>query len=280
MKKYKILSLIVALGLFFGACEDSNENLVDSRGVAVVPVLTDLTPSSPLFTDFTEDSDVSFTVSLEDGDAVDAAEIRVVYEGSEAFLLDIESFPIDITITAPEILSALEITEDDIVLGTSFFVYVMTTSDGVTTRSQASIEIELPCEFDADLTDGSYNVVSDDWNMDSSVSITADDDDPYTLYIAGLAEADGCTGNGNTIKIMIDPISYQLTGDTERTIVAADCGGWGDGYEVYTNYSFTVTSGSFGTCDGTYEIVFEIEYIYEGEADYSSWGDNTFTFTR
>lgn len=279
MKKYKILSMIVVLGLFFGACEDTNDNLVASRGVAVVPVLSDLTPASPLFTDFTVD-DVSFTVSLEEGDAVDAAEVRVDYDGNEAFLQDIASFPSSVTIAAADILTALGITSDDVELGSEISVYVMTTSDGVTSRSQAAFNIDIPCEFDSSITAGSYGVVCDGWGVDSNVSITADENDPYTLYISGLAEADACTGNGNTMKVMIDPVSYQLTGDTERTIVADDCSGWAAAYSVYTNYSYTLKSGSFSTCDGSYEIIFELEYLYEGEADYSSWGDYTFTFTR
>ncbi|WP_372751155.1 hypothetical protein [Labilibaculum sp.] len=279
MKRFKILSMIVALGLFFCACEDTNDNLVASRDVAVVPVLTGLTPESPIFTDFTVD-DVSFTVSLEDGDAVDAAEIRVAYDGNEEFLQDIASFPSDITITAADILTALGLTSSEIELGSEIAVYVMTTSDGVTSRSQAAFNIDIPCEFDSSITTGSYGIVCDGWGVDSNVSITADEDDPYIVYIAGLAEADACTGNGNTMKVIIDPVSYQLTGDTERTIVADDCSGWAAAYSVYTNYSYTLKSGSFSTCDGSYEIVFELEYLYEGESDYSSWGDYTFTFTR
>lgn len=279
MKKYKILSMIVALGLFLGACEDTNDNLVASRGVAVVPVLTALTPEAPLFTDFTVD-DVSFTVSLEEGDAVDSAEIEVDYDGNVATLQTIASFPSDITITAAEILTALGLSSDEIELGSQISIYVMTTSDGVTTRSQAAFSIDIPCEFDATVTAGPYAVVCDGWGVDSDVTITADEADPYILYISGLAEADGCVGNGNTMKVMIDPISYQLTGETERTIVAANCGGWGAGYEVYTNYSYTLKSGSFSTCEGSYEIVFELEYLYAGDADYSSWGNLTFTFTR
>lgn len=279
MKRFKILSLIVALGLFFGACEDTNENLVGSRGVAVIPTITSLTPAAPLFTDLTAESFITFTANLAEGELFDAAEIQVVYEGKVGVVKTIESFPIETKITAPEILSSLEITEDDVELGTSFLIYVMTTSDGLITRSQAAVEIKMPCEFDPEVASGSYAAVSADWGVDSNVKILVDENDPYTLYIEGLAEADACTGNGNTVKIHIDPVTFQITGDSERTIVAADCGGWGAKYAAYTNYSYTVSSGFFNSCDGTYDIIFKLEYLYEGDTEYSSWGDNSFTFT-
>ncbi|WP_143470813.1 hypothetical protein [Labilibaculum manganireducens] len=280
MKIFKILSLIVALGFFFSACEDTNENLVATRGIAVVPTITSLTPESPLFTDLTEASFITFTASLAEGDMADAAEIQVVYEGKVGVVKAIESFPIDTKITAPEILSSLEITEADVKLGTSFFLYVITTSEGISSRSQAAVEIKMPCEFDSELSFGSYAAVSGDWGVDSNVKILTDENDPYTLYVSGLAEADACTGNGNTVTVYIDPVTFQLTGDTERTIVAADCGGWGAGYEDYTNYSYTVSSGFFNSCDGTYNIAFKLEYLPVGGTEYTSWGDNGFTFTR
>ncbi|MBL4559612.1 MAG: hypothetical protein JKX79_01370 [Labilibaculum sp.] len=280
MKIFKIVSLIVALGLFFSACEDTNENLVGSRGVAVIPTITSLTPGAPLFTDLTAESFITFTASLAEGDVVDAAEIQVVYEGKVGVVKVIESFPIDTKITAPEILSSLEITEADVELGTSFMIYVKTTLDGLTSRSKATVEIKMACEFDPEVTFGSYAAVSTDWGVDSNVKFLVDENDPYTLYISGLAEADACVSNGNTVTVHIDPVSFQLTGDTERTIVAANCGGWGAKYVAYTNYSYTVSSGFFNSCDGTYNIAFKLEYLPEGGTEYTSWGDNSFTFTR
>ena len=280
MKKYKIVSMIVALGLFFGACDDTNEILVGSRGIAVVPTITNLIPESPLFTDLSENSFISFSADLTEGDEFDAAEIQVEYQGKVGVVKRIESFPIDINITAPQILSSLEISESDVKLGTSFMIYVMTTTDGLTTRSQAAVEIKMPCGFDAELASGAYAAKSSDWGVDSNVKFLVDESDPYTLYITGLAEADACVGNGNTVKVLIDPITFQITGDSERTIVAADCSGWGADYAAYTNYSYTVSSGFFNSCNGTYDIIFKLEYLPAGKAEYVSWGNNSFTFTR
>lgn len=273
MKKYKIFGVVMVLALFFSACEDTNENLVGSRGVAITPVVSDIYPSSQQFSDVSEDSYVSFTVSLLDGDECDAAEIQVEYDDNTATVQEISSFPVDITITATEMLTALDITESDVSLGTSFTLYVITTNDGVSTRSLANVSIALPCEFDADLTTGSYSVVSDGWGVDSDVTITADPDDPYTLYIEGLAEADGLVSNGNTMKIMISE-SFGIYGDDEGTVLAENCGGWGSDYESYTNMTYTVSEGSYSSCDGTMTISFTLSI------DQGSWGDYEFVFTQ
>lgn len=251
MKKYSIITLFAAFALFLASCEDTNENLVGSRGIAVVPVISDQTPESPVFSDLTANSSVSFTVDLQEGDAVDNAEIQIVYEGTSGIYEQITSFPADITITAPEILSTLGITAADVSLGTSFYVYVLTTSQGLTTRSQAAIEIMLPCEFDPSLAFGSYTVASD-WYTEGggSISIAADEEDPYIVYVSGLevVGGEGLVEDNGPLKMVINPSNFNVT--AERQMISSDA--WGLGAMYYEG------SGTYSSCDGNYQMTFTI----------------------
>jgi len=280
MKRLNIFLATIALLVTIVACEDTNENLVGSRGVGVVPLITNLTPESPSISNFETDK-FSFKVSLAKSDSlkiknaelkIDNAEIQVQYGDNVGVLKTIDAFPATIEITASELLTTLGMIESDAKFGTAFNIFVITTSNGVTTRSKANFIVSLPCEFDSNLSIGSYNVVSSDWNVNSSVTLIADENDPYTIYIKGLAEADGLEGNGNMMKVQIDPATYKITGDA--VVLAANCGGWGSSYESYTNYTYKVSSGSFVSCEGTYNIVFDIS------VDQGDFGDNAFVLTR
>ena len=120
MKKINILVVFFTMALLFWACEDTNENLVGSRGIAVIPEISALSPAAPTFTDLTASSFITFTVSLPEGEAVEAAEIQVVYKGKTAVLQKIASFPANLKVTAPEMITALGISASDVNFGTSF----------------------------------------------------------------------------------------------------------------------------------------------------------------
>lgn len=267
MKKNNIIAFFFAFALLLGGCEDTNENLVGSRGIAVVPVISEQTPESPVFSDLTEDSSVSFTVDLQEGDAVDNAEVEIIYEGESGVYEQISTFPASFTITAPEILSTLGLTESDISLGTSFYVYIITTSQGISTRSQTAIQIKLPCEFDHGLAFGSYDVESD-WYAEpgGKVSITADEEDPYTVYVSGLevTGGEGLVEDNGPLKMVIDPATFAVT--VEKHMLSSDAWGYGPIYYEGT--------GSFSSCDGTYNMLFTISIPGVLESAYS------FTMTR
>jgi hypothetical protein len=270
MKKINIIFLLFACLLVMVSCEDSNENLVGSRGENIVPTFLNLTPKAPSFIDVENDS-VTFSLVLLEGDKVDDAAIKVTYDGKSAILrnLSLSQDTLDVKIFGSELLTALGITKDDVALGTSFLINVTTTLNGVTTCSPASFWIKLPCKFNANLSNGSYHEVSADWQVEGDVKFVADENDPYTIYIQGLQSVEGLTGNGNSVEIHINPASFAVTGGA--TVLAEDLSEWG--YD-YTNYTFELLSGNYSSCEGTYVLIFDIY------ADQGGWGSYAFTFTK
>ena len=131
------------------------------------------------------------------------------------------------------------------------------------------------CEFEPSMLVGTFNYYSDpdNWDESGTVTITADPDDPYKVYINqdGIMEAEELSnGNGNPIEINIDPKTYDVSGP--KTIIAPDLSDWG--MAAYTNYYFTPVAGTYSICDNTYTITFDIG------ADQTSFGDFVIIFTR
>lgn len=248
MKKINILIVFFTMALLFGACEDTNENLVGSRGIAVIPEISALSPAAPTFTDLTANSFITFTVSLPEGEAVEAAEIQVVYKGKTALLQKIASFPANLKVTAPEMITALGISASDVDFGTSFLIYVITTSQGISSRSSAIVEVKLPCEFDHSLAFGNFHAKSAGWNSEGDITITADPNDPYVVYVSGLETIEDLVEDRDLLKMVINPSNFNVTAET--AILASDA--WGYGYISYGG------TGIFNSCDGTYEMNFEI----------------------
>ncbi len=267
MKKQYIFTLLVAFLIVFGGCEDTNENLVGSRGIAVVPEMSEANPA--FFTSDLENSYVAFTVNLPEGEAVDAAEVQITYEGKTVVIQEIESFPSDLNITATEVIAGLGISEADVEIGDSFLLHVVTTSAGVSTRSLAALLINVTCEFDPVLTGGSYHVVSADWEVEGDVTISVDPDDPFKLYIEDMAEMEGLVGNGNRLELNISPTSFKMSGPA--TVLSANLAPWG---LSYTGYTYTPGVGLYNSCDGSFTMPFAIS------VDQGSFGTFNFTFTR
>ncbi len=260
MKQINIITFFFALALLFGGCEDTNETLVGLRGIAVAPVISQITPASPVFSDLKESSFVNFTVDLMEGDVVDDAEIQVVYEGKTGVIGKIQSFPATIKITAPEILAALKISESDVSLGTSFYIYVITTSQEISTRSLAYVQIKLPCAYDPSLSNGSYAVIST-WyaTVVGKISIAIDETDPYIVYVSGLevTGGEGLVEDNGPLKMVIDPATFNVT--VENQIISSDA--WGSGPIYYEG------TGSFNSCEGSYNMAFTISIP---DANYST----------
>lgn len=269
MKKFRIIAILFAFSLFIVGCENTNEDLVQQRGENVMPVISNLDPAS--FTTDVENSYIYFTVSLPDGESVDAASIEVATDSSSAVLQTIGSFPANITVKVSDAATALGIPLDNIVPGCVFYVYVLTEKNGNTTRSAAAaLTINVFCAFLTDLTIGSYHEVCADWYVEGDVTITADASDPYKVYIAGMQSVEGLTNiTDNTVALTIDPGTYALSGGT--TVFAPDLSEWD---LLYTNYAFTFVSGSYDPCTGIYEVTFSIN------TDQVGWGEFTFTFTQ
>lgn len=135
-----------------------------------------------------------------------------------------------------------------------------------------NVRYPVACPFTPTLAVGAYKFESPatDWNVAGEVTLVADPSDPYKIYINGYPEAEGLTGNGNKITLIIDPVTYAISGP--KVVLADNLTEWG--LPTYTNYTYEVISGNYSTCDGSYNVVLKI-YVDQG-----GWGNNSFTFTR
>lgn len=266
MKKY-IYIIVVAI-LFVTSCKDHNDNLVQDRDTYVVPTMSE--PSPAYFTDNLEASYVQFDLSLNDGESVDKVEIEVTHGDKSAIVKEVSIPVTGLKVTASEVLTALNMSVDDYKLGETFNLYVLTTKNGVTTRSVQAFTITVVCYFDASMLVGSFNFVSADWEVSGKVTMVADANDPYKIYIDGYPEAEGLTtGNGNRIELNVNPNNFKISGP--KVILADNLAEWG---LTYHDYAYEVISGSYSACDDAYSVTFAIT-VSEG-----SFGNNVFTFTR
>ena len=271
MKKiYLYSSLIVALAFLLNGC-DTNENLVQQRGVAVVPALE----ASPAF--FTEDFDnssIQFSASIPVGEQVEAAELRVGFGGRSARLQTITSFPFAVNLTAREAMNALGLTDNDVdvVTNNTFTFYILTTSNGVTTYSRAaSIRALVTCEFDPALAEGHYRIVSGAWGLDGFVTLAADPNNRYRILVSGLFAAEGGTPNDNVLVLNIDPASFEVSGPRSTL---GDRAPWPGANLAWGAYHWTPTSGVFRTCTGVFELTVSIT------VDAGGFGSFPFVLTR
>jgi len=262
MKKY-IFAIIAAL--FIISCENTNENLVQQRGAAVVPKMSEVLPA--FFTENINASFVEFDVSLSPGESVEKAEIEVVRtRGNKSAILKSITLPATkLKITATEILTALSIPANDFVAGDNFNLYVLTTKNGKTTRSIAAVGIPVVCYFDVSMLTGNYYYVSTSWGDEGDVVLEADPGDPYKIYVSGIAETMGLTGNGNRLELNLNPNNFRVTGP--RVVIASSA--WG-----YTNFAMAPSSGRFDSCANAFIVTFAIT------VDQGSFGSFSFTFTK
>ena len=269
MKKYIFVMVAVLLGTI--SCEDTNENLVQERGKAVNVSMSEAVPSFFIDGDL-ENSFVAFDLSIPEGEKVDKAEMEVVFGNKKAILKGVQFPSSDMKVTATEIIQALGISPGDVKVDDTFYLYVLTTKNGMTTRSTAAMAINVTCEFDAKLTVGEYTFESASWGVSGKVTLEADPVDQYKIYFVGtpLAEADGLSsGTGNKIELIINPNSFKISGS--KVIVADDVADWGD---PYTNIAYQPASGSYSSCDGTFNVNFAIS------VDQGGFGTFGFTFKK
>jgi len=271
MKYLKIAICFFALCVSFVSCENTNDNLVKQRGKNVVPLFEFI--SAPVFTTDLETSAVEFSVSLSEGDNVDKASIEVLFNGENSTIMqEVSSFPATVTLKAADIIDQMGLNKDSISTSDLFTIYVLTAKNGNITRSIASANIKIVCAFDADLSQGDYDVVSEDWEAEGSVKLVADEGNPYKIYVEGFNEIDGVSGV-DEVYFEIDPESFEITNRNDFVLSADLAADWGEDFAGYTNYSYSLVSGSYNSCDGSYNIVFDIF------CDAGGWGKYTFVFT-
>jgi hypothetical protein len=266
MKKIKILGFIVILMMYSISCEDLPDP-AGERGVAVVPGITSLNPGVFDVNDL-QHAFVQFTVILPAGVTLPKATLIGSFNNNHAdvTIKELTSFPAVVNITSADAAQKLGIALADIERGDVFDFELLITESGRTTRSTPLV-IPVACVYTTAMSTGSFHSVSEDWATDGDITITADPDDPYTVYVSGLEEIDGLVEDLGPLVMHIDPITFAVTAD--KTVLASLVT-WG---APYHNIAYEGT-GTFSTCDGTYTMSFEIS------VDEGSWGANAFVFTK
>ncbi len=263
MKKIKISGLIVTLIMIFISCEELPDP-AGERGVAVVPAISGLNPAVYDINDL-ENSYVKFTVSIPEGTSVTKATLIGSFNNnhSDVTITELTSFPADVTITSADAAQKLGMNLTNIQRGDVFDFEVLVTSGSRTTRS-TPLAIPVACAYSVNMSTGSYHSVSADWNSEGDITLTADADDPYKIYVSGLEEMEGLVEDLGPLVMYIDPVSYAVT--VPHKAIASDA--WGLNNIAYEG------SGTFSTCDGTYTMSLTIS------VDEGSWGAFSFIFTR
>ena len=269
MKKY--FFAIVSVLFFITTCKDTNENMVQERGVYFIPQLTKVSPS--YFLPEIEDSYVGFNLALSQGEALDKVQIEVVHKTKSAILREV-TVPVggvDVKVTAKEIHNALSLTDDDYNLGNVYYLYFITVQDGKPHRSTTKISLQVVCPFEPEMLVGTFDYESEDWEEEGGdLTFEADPKNPYKIYINGYPQSEGLSGNGNRIELNVNPNTLNITGP--KTIIANNLAEWG--LPNYLNYTFEPIRGKFDACTETYTIIFVIS------VNLGSWGENEFIFTK
>jgi len=260
----KKIIITIAAFIFIGiSCQDSNENPVQERGEHVVPTMSE--PAPAYFTDNIDESYVQFDLSLTAGQTVDKVSIEVVGSSKRAILRDVTLPVTGLKVTASEVLSALGISPSDYKSGDSFELYVLTTKNGITTRSIAAFTINVVCYFEPSMLIGDFYYVSEEWEEEGMLTFEADPDDPYTVYVYGMPETQGLEDTGNPIILTVNPNNFSVSGP--KVIISPKI--WG-----YSNNAYEPIFGSYSACDNQFKITFQIS------VDDGLWGNFLFVFSK
>ena len=257
---FKILGLIAVVIFSLTACD---EDVMDmNRGEGVVPSITNLDPAV-FFPADVQTTYISFDIDAEGytGDLI----VLVSQDGDKSRIpvTTVSNYPATVTITLVDVAEAIGIPVTDIVPGSTFNFEVQTLIEGKTYRSPASFNAPLACEYDASNVSGAYRAASTGWGVDGPVTITVDPDDPYTLYVAGLAAITGLSEDLGPLPLIVNPGNFQVT--APKTAIATVA--W-----IYDNFSLE-GFGVVDTCTGVYEMTFTIT------VDQGSFGSYNFTLS-
>lgn len=264
MKKINKLGLIFTLIMIFMSCEELPDP-AGLRGKAVVPAITNINPGIFDSKDL-ENSYVEFVVTVPEGSTPEKITVQGSYQDNyeRVTMSEVTSFPSTVRILSSEAAQKLGIALSEIVNGDTFTFELLTSANGTTTRSTAVLIVPVACAYDVNLAIGSYHAISD-WPSEFDVTITSDPDDPYTVYVAGLSEIDGCVEDNGPFVLHINPATYAIT--TETKMLASDYFGYGS-----VTYS---GNGVYSSCDGTYTLNIDISI-----GAYGSQGIYQFNITR
>ncbi len=265
MKRIKTLGLIITLITILFSCEELPDP-AGQRGVAVVPAISDIDPGIFDSKDLAN-SYVEFRVTVPAGTQPEKITVAGSYEDNleRVTITEITSFPAIVRILSSDAAQKLGIALNDIENGDIFTFELLTLANGRTTRSNAVLSVAVACAYDVNLAAGSYHSVSADWNSEGDITLTADPDDPYKIYVTGLEEIEGLVEDLGPLVMYIDPATYNVT--VPEKAIASEA--WGYGAISYSG------SGVYSSCDGSYAMYFDISL-----ASLGSVGTYGFIFTR
>lgn len=262
MKKYKILSLLVVFSLFFGACDDTNENLVDQRGVAVSPQIESIASSFFELSDL-DNAYVEFVIGAEFPAEVSEVVVEVSFGDKKAILPAYAAVPATVKLTCGEVADALGVNLNDLVLGDVFSFQVLVSNlAGLRTYSNVVLNATVAC---ASSLEGVYTCVANGSSTDSGPGADVNPAVNYTTTIT-------LTGSDVNGEYTISDFSgglftlwysiYGLSGDYSGKLKDV-CGG----------ISYISTTGPFGSpISGTGNID-ELTGVITMDGLADSWGD-------
>lgn len=249
MKRIRFFGLILTLVIFVISCEESIDP-AGERGAGVVPIISNVDPAFFLAADLAS-STVAFDVSLSAGDAADGGAVEVSYngQGERAEALTITNFPANVILTGQDVVDALGMLVGDVSGGDVFNIEVVTTKDGVTSRSNAAINAPVACTYDPLLASGVFNAYSapEQWAVEGPVDLEVDPVDNTIIYVTGLAELDGLVEDAGPLVMNLDLNTFTVT--APQVVLATDA--WG----VYHNFSYE-GYGTYESCGGTFTMYF------------------------
>lgn len=265
MKSIKTIGpLIIIIFLAFG-CQETEKDPAGQRNVAVVPLISAVNPGIFDSKDL-QNAYVQFVVSIEPVSKVDKIDIVGSYKDilSRVKITEVTTFPDTVRILSSDVAGKLGIPLGDISNGDVFTFELLTTANGLTTRSNSVLIVSVACAYDTAQAIGNYHSVSADWGSDGNIIITSDPQDPYTVFVTGLEAIEGVDEDQGPLVMHINPATFAVIAD--KTIIASSAFG-------YTNLAYEGT-GTYNSCDGSYAMTFDIS------VDQGDFGKFGFTFTR
>jgi hypothetical protein len=294
MKRLNLLYItcIPLVALLFTSCKkDPDLRMPDlQRGVIINATLlagtdnlfvyeTLATQQMGFTLDFRRDKD-NKVIDKASEQAFKSLQVYIVYNGAAAKTYGsvITSIPTDVSITGPEIATALGMPFDSLKGCDDFyFYYMITTKDGIEIKSDnASPQLNNwpNASFSQDyLVRGAYDLTKFVGQYDSFdgypednciVDVALDPGNVNGLIISNIYNGTGVSGI-HDYYVTIDPVSLGLT--AAQQLIADDL--WG-----YTNGTLGPAEGSINTC--TFGITFTADmFVVEGD-----FGNTTFELTK
>src|SRR5659263_661355 len=208
MKRFNIIFIAFIL-LIVGGCEDTNLNLVEQRGVAVVPLISNLNPAVFDSNDL-QNTFVEFKLDVPDKTLLTNAIVKISLNGKlkRVDFSTVTTFPQTVKISMKEAATKLGIGIDKIVLGDILNVEIWTTTNGKVYQTSAVLNAAVVCPYFQNQIIGSYHSVSADWASEGDVTITADPTDEFIVYVAGLEAIEGLVEDKGPLKMIINLLDY------------------------------------------------------------------------